>query len=116
LTTKIHLLADALGRPLRFLLTGGQDCRALTLPARAGFDPTDVPPRAGRHADARAMAGRTDPGPTKATSVKSTGTIGVLPRWAMLGFFVDYRSCRLFLFCPQQTSWCGSDVDFNYAK
>jgi transposase len=24
LTTKIHLLADALGRPLRFLLTGGQ--------------------------------------------------------------------------------------------
>jgi transposase len=24
LTTKIHLLADALGRPLRFILTGGQ--------------------------------------------------------------------------------------------
>ena len=24
MTTKIHLLADALGRPLRFLLTGGQ--------------------------------------------------------------------------------------------
>jgi len=24
LTTKIHLLADALGRPLRFLLTGGE--------------------------------------------------------------------------------------------
>jgi transposase len=24
LTTKIHLIADALGRPLRFLLTGGQ--------------------------------------------------------------------------------------------
>jgi transposase len=24
LTTKIHLLADAFGRPLRFLLTGGQ--------------------------------------------------------------------------------------------
>ena len=30
MTTKIHLLADALGRPLRFLLTGGQvhDSRA----------------------------------------------------------------------------------------
>jgi transposase len=24
LTTKIHMLADALGRPIRFLLTGGQ--------------------------------------------------------------------------------------------
>src|SRR5262249_60608333 len=34
LTTKIHLLADALGRPLRFLLTGGQvhdSCAAETM-------------------------------------------------------------------------------------
>ena len=32
LTTKIHLIADALGRPLRFLLTGGQvhDSRTAT--------------------------------------------------------------------------------------
>ena len=32
MTTKIHLIADALGRPLRFLLTGGQvhDSRAAT--------------------------------------------------------------------------------------
>jgi hypothetical protein len=28
--------------------------------------------------------------------VKSTSTIGVLPRWAMLGSSVDYRTC---LFC-----------------
>jgi transposase len=30
LTTKIHLLCDALGRPLRFLLTGGEkaDCQS----------------------------------------------------------------------------------------
>lgn len=32
MTTKIHLIADALGRPLRFLLTGGQvhDSRTAT--------------------------------------------------------------------------------------
>src|SRR5437868_6795169 len=30
LTTKIHLLADALGRPLRFVLTGGHVHESLT--------------------------------------------------------------------------------------
>jgi transposase len=33
LTTKIHLLADALGRPLRFGLTGGQVHESLTAEA-----------------------------------------------------------------------------------
>ena len=33
MTTKIHLLCDALGRPLRFLLTGGEkaDCQSALL-------------------------------------------------------------------------------------
>jgi transposase len=33
LTTKIHMLADALGRPLRFLLTGGQVNDIIAAPA-----------------------------------------------------------------------------------
>jgi transposase len=33
LTTKIHMLADALGRPLRFILTGGQVHDIVTAPA-----------------------------------------------------------------------------------
>jgi transposase len=33
LTTKIHMLADALGRPLRFALTAGQAHDILTAPA-----------------------------------------------------------------------------------
>jgi transposase len=33
LTTKIHMLADALGRPLRFILTGGQVHDSLAAPA-----------------------------------------------------------------------------------
>jgi transposase len=33
LTTKIHMLADALGRPLRFILTGGQTHDVATAPA-----------------------------------------------------------------------------------
>ena len=33
LTTKIHMLADALGRPLRFILTGGQVHDIITAPA-----------------------------------------------------------------------------------
>jgi transposase len=33
LTTKIHMLADALGRPLRFILTGGQTHDVVTAPA-----------------------------------------------------------------------------------
>jgi len=50
LTTKIHMLCDALGRPLRFMLTGGQkadcesamelleDCIARGLIADKGYD------------------------------------------------------------------------------
>ena len=38
MTTKIHMLADALGRPLRFLLTGGQvhdiNCAAALIEGR----------------------------------------------------------------------------------
>src|SRR3954452_15106657 len=33
LTTKIHMLADALGRPLRFILTGGQVHDVVAAPA-----------------------------------------------------------------------------------
>jgi len=33
LTTKIHTLADALGRPLRFILTGGEAADITTAPA-----------------------------------------------------------------------------------
>ena len=33
LTTKIHLLCDALGRPLRFLLTGGEKADCQSAPA-----------------------------------------------------------------------------------
>jgi transposase len=33
LTTKIHMLADALGRPLRFILTGGQVHDIVAAPA-----------------------------------------------------------------------------------
>ncbi len=33
MTTKIHMLADALGRPLRFILTGGQTHDVVTAPA-----------------------------------------------------------------------------------
>lgn len=33
MTTKIHMLADALGRPLRFILTGGQVNDIVTAPA-----------------------------------------------------------------------------------
>src|ERR1700755_988222 len=33
LTSKIHMLADALGRPLRFILTGGQVHDVITAPA-----------------------------------------------------------------------------------
>jgi transposase len=33
LTTKIHMLADALGRPLRFVLTGGQTHDVVAAPA-----------------------------------------------------------------------------------
>jgi transposase len=33
LTTKIHALADALGRPLRFILTGGEAHDVTTVPA-----------------------------------------------------------------------------------
>jgi transposase len=33
LTTKIHMLADALGRPLRFMLTGGQVHDVVAAPA-----------------------------------------------------------------------------------
>jgi transposase len=32
LTTKIHMLADALGRPLHFILTGGQVHDSLAAP------------------------------------------------------------------------------------
>ena len=33
MTTKIHMLADALGRPLRFILTGGQVHDLIAAPA-----------------------------------------------------------------------------------
>lgn len=33
MTTKIHMLADAFGRPLRFILTGGQTHDIVTAPA-----------------------------------------------------------------------------------
>ena len=33
MTTKIHMLADSLGRPLRFILTGGQAHDIVTAPA-----------------------------------------------------------------------------------
>tara|TARA_B100000745_G_C20055957_1_gene360224 strand:+ start:458 stop:862 length:405 start_codon:yes stop_codon:yes gene_type:complete len=73
LTTKIHMLCDALGRPLRFLLTAGQkadcesaesllkDCAAKGLIADKGYDTnairdflqsaqmqTVIPPKANR--------------------------------------------------------------------
>jgi transposase len=43
LTTKIHMLADSLGRPLRFILTPGQAGDVLSAPALLdGFTPRAV--------------------------------------------------------------------------
>ena len=40
MTTKIHMLADSLGRPLRFILTPGQAGDVLSAPALLdGFTP-----------------------------------------------------------------------------
>lgn len=43
MTTKIHMLADSLGRPLRFILTPGQAGDVLSAPALLdGFTPSAV--------------------------------------------------------------------------